>query len=423
MHKIKFLMLIVLVGLLGQSCSDLTTEPTPASISPDPEPGDITTVDKSLIESTNRFGLKLFKEITAAENSEKNIFISPLSVSFALGMAYNGAGGETRDAIAATLEFHGFGPVEINQSYRNVIDHLTQLDPAVSFNIANSIWYRMGFPINPEFIDLNRTYFDAETRELDFGQPDAADIINDWVSDKTQGKIDEILKPPIPPEAVLYLINALYFKGAWTLPFDTAATMDGPFHLTDGSTVMRPMMATDTVLRYFENDLFGAVDLPYGDERFSMAVLLPKSPYTVDDVIAQLDDNNWAAWAGNFTDTELKLYLPRFKFGYEVTLNDMLKALGMEIAFDPFGADFSNMVSDMGLLPGNLFISYVKHKTFIQVDEEGTEAAAVTIIGFELTSMGPKIMIVDHPFLFVIHEHETGSILFMGKVTDPEWQD
>lgn len=420
MRKLCVIILIALVSLLCQSCTR-TTEPISSSSPPDPTPGEMTVAEKSLLESTNRFGLKLFGKIADQHEPEDNIFISPLSVSFALGMCYNGGANETRDAIASTLELSGLTVEEVNQSYRNVINLLTQLDPAVVFNIANSIWYRMGFPVSPDFIDLNHTYFDAETRELDFNQPWAADTINHWVDVHTEGKITEIIKSPISSAMVMFLINALYFNGSWTLPFDTAATNDFPFYRADGSTVMRPLMWTDTVLMYFENDLFQAVDLPYGDEKFSMAVLLPKESYTADDIIAQLNDQTWPLWVGSFAEAETELYLPRFKFAYEITLNEMLMAMGMEIAFDPFGADFSNMVTDMSLLPGNLFVSFVRHKTFVQVDEKGTEAAAVTAVGMGVTSMEP-MMVVNHPFLFVIHEHETGAILFMGKVADPVWE-
>jgi len=424
MRRIYIYILVAIVGLSFYACTTQTTEPTSSPNPNDTPSGDLKDVEKELIASTNVFGLKIFKNIAASESPETNIFVSPLSISFALGMTYNGAAGETREAMAATLELSGLEPEAINQSYRNVIDLLTQLDPAVVFNIANSIWYRTGFPISSDFVDLNQTYFDAEVRDIDFSQIWAADTINHWVDLKTNGKIDEIIQPPISPETVMFLINALYFNGNWTLPFDTGSTVDMLFFPSDGSTVTRPMMRTDTTLRYFSNDLFQAVDLPYGDQQFSMAVFLPQQDQTVDDIIQQLDETNWAAWVGSFHDQDLELSLPKFKFGFEIELNDILKAMGMSVAFDPLNADFSNMVSDMDLLYGNLFISLVKHKTFVQVDEEGTEAAAVTIVAIDLTSIDPDgSMTVNRPFLFVIHEKATGSILFMGTVDDPVWED
>ena len=423
MKTLGALLLIAVLGFFCQSCTKHTTEPSPSPDPPGSTPGDLTETEKALIESTNRFGLKLFKEIAAAEAADQNIFISPLSVSFALGMTYNGADHETREAMAATLELSGMTVEEINQSYRNVIDLLTNLDPAVVFKIANSIWYRDGFPIAPEFIQLNQEYFDAEVRGLDFAQIWAADTINHWVDFNTEGKITEIIKPPIPEAVVMYLINALYFNGNWTLPFDTGSTADLPFFFPDGSMDKRPMMQTDTLLPYFGNDLFQAVDLPYGDKTFNMAILVPSIGHSVDEIIAQLDDNTWAGWMNEFAVTEVKLGLPKFKFGYEIMLNDILKAMGMSIAFDQVNADFGNMVVDINQLWGNLFISFVKHKTFIQVDEEGTEAAAVTIVGIELTSVGPPAVYANRPFLFVIHERESGSILFMGKIVDPVWED
>jgi serpin B len=419
MRKNIALFILILLALTLQSC---TTKPVDSE-PPDPTPGPPSAAEKSLIESANRFGLTLFKEINAYEEPDTNIFISPLSVSFALGMTYNGAAGETREAMAATLELSGLSPEEINQSYRNVIDLLTQLDPHVKFKIANSIWTRLGFPIAPEFAELSRNYFDAEVRELDFTRPWAADTINHWVDVNTNGKITKVISPPIPDYIVMYLINAIYFNGEWTLPFDTSCTMEWPFFRADGSIVNCALMQTDTVLSYFYNDLFQAVDLPYGDEKFSMAIFLPRASHTVDEIVEQLNDDNWASWLSSFSENELELGLPRFKFEYDIKLNDILMAMGMEIAFDELMADFSNMVTDMSLLPGNLYIDFVQHKAFVQVNEMGTEAAAVTVVGVGVTSIDPELkrMIVDRPFLFVIHERETGSILFMGKVANPVW--
>jgi len=422
MRRLYLIAFIVIVGLLVQSCSDNSTAPNSKTDPPGPAPGEIGAADKALIESTNRFGFRLFREINAAEDPDINIFVSPLSVSFALGMCYNGANGDTREAIASTLEMSDLSPEEINQSYRDVIDLLTHLDPHVKFRIANSIWPRTGFPISPEFVDLNQTYFDAQVRELDFSQPWAADTINNWVDVNTNGKITEIVRPPIPPYIVLFLINAIYFNGNWTIPFDTSLTTDMPFMLNDGTTEMRPMMITDTTLVYGENDFIRAVDLPYGDKSFSMALLLPEPEYTVDDIIEMIDPETWNDWRKGFSEVEKELHLPRFRFEYGIELKRALAALGMGLAFDKFAADFSNMVTDMAGLQGNLYIDRVCHKAFVQVDESGTEAAAVTGISFGVTSIDPRLVAFNRPFVFVIYEHETGSILFMGKIVDPVWR-
>jgi len=417
-------LIILLTGLVCLQCSKPSSPPPLADLPDSNSNNEITLTDKQTIEASNRFGLKLFYEVNAAQAPGENVFISPLSASLALGMTLNGAADSTRKAMASTLELAGMSPEEINQSYRRIIDDLTGLDPAVAFDIANSIWYKQGFPISADFVDLNRTYFDAQVRGLDFNQFWAIDTINHWVDINTHGKITEIIKE-ISPDAVMFLINAIYFKGDWTLTFDTALTEEMDFTLGDGSVVTRPIMRTDTLLAYFENDLFQAVDLPYGDRSFSMTVFLPKPSHTPDEIISQLSPVNWAAWIGALSETKVMLGLPKFKFSYEVFLTDILKALGMTIAFDPGAADFSNMVEDGSMLFGNLFISFVKQKTFVQVDEVGTEAAAVTIVGIELTGFLPdeKIMMVTRPFVLAIRERGTGSILFIGKIVDPAWQE
>jgi serine protease inhibitor len=419
MRPVILFSVIILTGLLCLQCSRVT-EPTPPA--PPDGPIQVTEAEKELIASSNRFGFTLFKKVAEAD-PDSNLFISPLSVSLALGMTYNGAAGDTRKAMASALELAGMTPEEINRSYRHIIDFLSSLDPAVAFSIANSIWYRKGFPISPTFVDLNQTYFDAQVRGLDFDQVWAADTINAWVDVNTNGKITRIINPPIPPYMVMFLINAIYFKGNWTLPFDTSLTRDMDFFLSGGQIVQRPFMQTDTLLDYFDNDLFQMIELPYGDGDFSMTIILPRPDHTTDDIIADMNPESWSAWIAGLTETDLQLALPKFRFRYDKKLNNMLKAMGMGIAFDGDLADFSNMVTNMGLLPGNLYIDFVQHKTFVQVDEVGTEAAAVTVVGIGVTSIGPHMMFVNRPFVVAIRERESGMILFLGKVIDPVWQN
>lgn len=423
MRQIIWIILIIVLGLFFIQCSH-STEPQSNDTTPDKSPVEISDAEKSLINSTNDFGFKLFRNVVDYDEPDKNIFISPLSVSFALGMTYNGAAEDTREAMATTLEYADLTIEQINQSYRNIIDILTGLDPYVAMQIANSIWYRTGLPVEPTFIEVNQTYFDAAVREMDFSAIWAADTINHWVYENTNGKIEKVLDPPISQEIVMFLINAVYFKGGWTLPFDVSSTTDLPFFFPDGTTEDRPFMLTDTNFYYLENDLFQAIDLPYGDEQFSMTVLLPHYSIAVDNLLAEFTAENWSAWIGQFSEENVELSLPRFKFRYDIKLNDILMAMGMGVAFDPFGANFGNM-ADLSQLGGNnLYISYVKHNSFVQVDEEGTEAAAVTVVGVGITSMPvDPVMAVNRPFLFVIHERGTGSVLFVGKVSDPVWED
>ncbi len=419
MRQIIRAVLLMTLGLLCLQCSNSTApqEPDPnPPAGPERTPADLTTAEKDLLASSNEFGFELFNKITSAEPADKNIFISPLSVSFALAMTYNGAVGDTRDAMATTLRLDGMSVEEADQSYQSLTQLLTQLDPSVVFNIANSIWYRQGKAVRQEFIDACTEYFDALVKEVNFQDPATLDLINGWVDENTNGRITEILKPPVDPNIAMLLMNAIYFKGDWTNQFEDTATFDSYFYPTSESPVeCRMMSKTDTML-YYQNDLFQAVDLPYGDEYFSMTVLLPQPEVTVDSLIGQLTAENWASWMTGFHAEEVPLYLPKFKFEYGIDLKEMLEAMGMAIAFDGSSADFSNMFAD-----GVGWIDQVKHKTFVQVDESGTEAAAVTVVVM-VDSVG-LYMCVNRPFVFVIHEREAGTILFMGKVVNPVWED
>jgi serpin B len=372
----------------------------------------LTSAEKELVGSSNTFGFKFFKEIVEQE-ADGNIFVSPLSVSMALGMTLNGANGETRDSMAEALEFSGMSMEEINDSYRSLIDLLGSLDEKVRFQIANSIWPRLGFPVEEEFIDVNESHFDAEVRELDFDDPESVDIINGWVNSNTNGKIEEILTD-IPPEIVMLLINAIYFKGDWTAKFDPDNTHDAPFYLSDGTTTGCKMMEQENTVRFFATEDFSAIELPYGDGDFSMVILLPNQGVELDAVIGSFSDENWNAWIASSYEADLMLKIPKFEMKYEINLNDVLKALGMSIAFDRYLADFTGINRD-----GNLYIDFVKHKTYVRVDEEGTEAAAVTVVGIGVTGGPPTTFIVNRPFAFVIRESHSGTLLFMGKIVKP----
>jgi serine protease inhibitor len=402
----KMLLVAVLYGLMVLvCCSDKSTPPTTT------QARDLTTVEKELVSSGNKFGLKLFREIVSQEG-DKNIFVSPLSVAMALGMTYNGANGATQEAMQNTLELQGMSLEDVNKSYRSVIDLLRGLDPKVTFQIANSIWYRQGFEVESTFVDLNQTYFDAVVQSLDFANPSAVVTINNWVNENTNGKINEILDK-IPDEAVMYLIDAIYFKGVWKLQFDPKKTFTGTFHLPDGSAKSCQMMSMpETGISFFETNVFSAADLKYGTGDYSMTILLPHSNISLDSVMAQLTDENWQTWLGEFKSRGMTLDLPKFEIEYEKSLKDVLIALGMEVAFSDL-ADFTGINRQ-----GNLAISEVKHKTYVKVDEEGTEAAAVTSVGIG-TLYQPSSLNVDRPFLFVIHENHSGTILFMGKIVDP----
>ncbi|MFH1845524.1 MAG: serpin family protein [bacterium] len=397
-------LLFLLICLPLTACEQNATDPVPRD-----ETRALTTDEKDLVASGNAFGHSLFKAI-ATSQPDSNLFISPLSVSMALGMALNGAAGATYQEMQSTLELHGLTQEQINSAFHDLIELLIRLDPEVVVKIANSIWIREHYPVLPEFIQVNQTYFDAATQELDFSLPEAVNIINGWIEDNTNGLIVDALDR-IDPLAVLYLINTIYFKGTWTTQFDPEHTFDTWFTNINGSMTPCRMMNLETDLNYFECDDFQAVDLPYGNGKFSMTILLPVGDNTVADIVAQLDSETWDDWMGRFEKTELIVGLPRFKLEYGLLLNDALAALGMPSAFTA-GADFSRIVAER-----ELFINRVIHKTFVEVDEEGTEAAAVTIVEFRETAIGTA-MCMNRPFVFVIRENHSGSLLFMGALVD-----
>jgi serpin B len=375
---------------------------------------------KAIVNADNTFGFNLFKTINDSTPENENIIISPLSVSIALGMTYNGAESETKTAMENTLDLEGMTVEEINESYKTLINALTTVDPKVTMNIPNSIWYRDSFSVEADFIATNQDYFKAQVYPLDFNDPNSVNVINNWVSESTNDKIPMILNE-IDPLNVMFLINAIYFFGSWKYEFDEQNTQSQAFYLADGTTKAVDMMSQHATLSYTSNELFEAVNLYYGSENFSMVILLPKNEHTPDDIIFELNEQNWADWMGGFNEADIQISLPKFKLEYEKTLNDQLKYLGMEIAFDPYSADFSNINPDE-----QLYISFVKHKTFIDVNEMGTEAAAVTVVGISFTSIGtdtPYYFTVNKPFLFAITERDTQSIIFLGKVMEPEYEE
>jgi len=347
--------------------------------------------------------------------------ISPLSVSLALAMTYNGADGDTKVAMEKILELYGLTVDEINENYKTLIDALASVDPKVLMSIANSIWYKQEFDVEQDFINVNQDYFYAEVSPLDFNDPESVTTINNWVANKTNDKITEILDE-IPVDAVMYLINAIYFKGIWKYEFEESNTEEKPFYLSDGTTKDVPMMVQEGSFNYFSNDILQAVEMPYGAGNYSMIILLPQYNKTLDDIIDQLNNDNWNSWLSEFYEAEkIQIHLPKFKFEYKNKLNDELINMDMGIAFDPYNADFSKINS-----LEQLFISRVIHKSFIEVNEEGTEAAAVTMVEISLTSSGGETGIhfyVNQPFIFAIKEKYTNTIIFIGKVMEPEYED
>lgn len=399
----------LLFSALVTGCTLFQTEPGLAA--------PVEELDGRLVRANNSFGIDTFHAIRAA-NDEENLFISPASIFTALAMTYNGAEAETREAMAKTLDLEDMTREEVNKAFADLLTILNNPDPRVEMAVANSLWARDGVDFKEDFLRRNEDYFNAEVTALDFDDPGAADIINDWVSEQTEGKIEDIVEPPIDPLTVLFLINTIYFHGEWSEPFDPELTREIPFYPADGSVKEHPVMFKHDEFSYFDTDLFQALRLPYGEnERLGMYVFLPSGEAGLEGFYEELDPYKWARWTESFTTREGEVGLPRFQFEYEKSLNDVLKTLGMEIAFDDSAADFSGMRE----IPPRLYISDVKHKSFVEVNEEGTEAAAATSVEIRLESARPDYfsMIVDRPFFFAIADDMTGAVLFMGSVLEP----
>jgi serine protease inhibitor len=327
-------------------------------------------------------------------------------------MTLNGAAGTTLDEMRSALQFGGTSVGDIDAGYKSLMQLLTTLDPAVTMQIANSIWYRNTFTVNKPFIDVVTSSFDASVTALDFQDaPGSLARINGWVDTKTNHKITSILDD-IPADAMMYLINAIYFKANWRAKFDPAKTTTDPFHGLHGDHTVQLMHRNDHIA-FTETATYQAVDLPYGDSSFTMTVILPKQSSNVNDVAASFTAATWNTLASSFSSSMIDLALPKMKLEWTASLNPSLKALGMHAAFS--NADFTPL-SPAG---NQLVISEVKQKAYVNVDEEGTEAAAVTSVGIVATSAPiPRVMRVDRPFMFAIRERLSGTVLFIGKVVD-----
>lgn len=407
MKKITSILgLILIISLISSCKKNDDNNFSPGNI-------DLSLKQQSIINNTNDFGIRLFKSLNS-NVTNSNLFISPLSISMALGITYNGSAGTTKTAFEQTLGYTGLDQKDINTTYKTLLDYFPTCDNKVTLDIANSIWYRQDFPVLQGFIDTNKKYFYAQVSPLDFTDPGAKDIINKWVSDNTNNKIPSIINE-ITPDNVMFLINAVYFKGLFKMTFDKTKTADFPFKLSDGTTKQVLMMNQKASHFFFENSTFKSIELQYSNGRYNMEIFVPKDGSTVEDIINQLSIPNWASWLSSYIkQQEVFVSLPKFKFSYEETLNNSLTDLGLGIAFT-VSADFTNINP-----AGQLYISKVKHKTYVDVNEEGTEAAAVTSVGISVTSVGnPVYFNVDRPFLFMISEKASKSILFIGKVMDP----
>jgi serpin B len=338
----------------------------------------------------------------------------------ALGMTMNGAAGATHDSIQSVLGFSGMTDTSIDQSYLGLINTLNGLDPSTAFNLANSIWYRQSFAVEPAFFNLNETYFDAAVRPLNFNDPSSASTINAWVDSETNGKIPAIVNPPISDSTMMFLINAVYFKASWVNQFDSSQTLPASF-LVQGSRAnipAVPMMYQSKKFLYYQNQSLQMVDLPYGNGIYRMTVMLPTGD--IDAFVAGLNPPSLNSWISGLDSMSLWLYLPRFTVTCNFELSSSLGAMGMSAAFSRAKADFSGISEAPGL-----HIDKVNHKVYLKVGEMGTEAATATSIEIILPEVvimpppGTVEMVVNHPFVFVIRDASTGTILYIGKISNP----
>ncbi|WP_427340756.1 serpin family protein [Caloranaerobacter sp. DY30410] len=370
-------------------------------------------IEKSVVEANTQFAFDIFKELNK-EDKGKNIFISPFSISAALSMTYQGANGTTKEVMSNALRYKEIDINILNESYKNLLRYLKQVDSKIELDINNSIWIREGENIKEDFLSVNREVFDAYIAEIDFSKEDAADKINNWISDSTKGKIKKMITSPISSQVVMYLINAIYFKGEWTEKFDKRKTFNSKFYTNEGKTKDVMMMYRKGNVEYVQGDDYRAVRLPYGNGKTSMYCILPNEDISINQFIEDMTQDKWEEIRKSVSETkDVILQIPRFKIEYGIKkLNDSLAALGMGEAFS-INADFS------GIREG-IFISRVLHKAVIEVNEEGSEAVGVTVEENTKSAImeKPITFIVNRPFVFIITDGETGTILFMGKLCD-----
>jgi serine protease inhibitor len=370
---------------------------------------------QELVSANAGFGFRLLKPL-AGEKPGGNIFISPYSVSSVLQMISNGARGQTQAELQEVLGTSGLTPTAMNAAYESLRHSISRTQSNVLLNIANAVWYRAGAALDSEFATINQKFYQAALAPLDFSDPTSAQTMNGWVSQNTQGKIPTIIQPPIPADTAIILANAIYFKGTWLNQFDQKLTKPRAFHLAKGQQQI-PMMEQTRSFRYQAGAGFQAVQLFYSGERLEMEILLPEPNSSLEALVGQLDSKTWQnSVLPNFHENRGTLVLPRFKLRYGAELKRPLAELGLKSALSP-NADFSGMSSR------RLFLSEIKHQSFVEVNEEGTEAAAATTGVMALASVRnqpqPFQMIVDRPFLFVISDEATKLILFMGAVEEP----
>ncbi len=409
----KTLVLAAIILLVAPVVAGCATA-SPPQPNPNPEATGYNAEAVAAARNTD-FDMSFFHQVASAE-AGNNVVLSPLSLRLALAMTYNGASGPTRQAMADVLGLTGLSDQQVNDRFHALIESLEGLGEGAQIQIADSLWANQQYQFYPEFIQACEASYEAEVANLDYGDPASVDTINQWVKEKTKGRIDNIVDQLDPVNDVLVLINALTFDGKWATSFDPALTQAGPFRLLNGSTTQAQMMSQNGSFPYAENDRYQAVALPYGDGKVSMYIFLPKEGTDYQAFLGTMTGADWNA--ANFMSSQGSVYLPRFTLRYDRQLKDDLTAMGMGPAF--VGGFNEKMVK---LPPGqDAFISEVHQKDYIEVNEEGTKAAAATEVKIGLTSAPagtPFSFNADRPFFFAIVDNASGTPLFLGSVTNP----
>ena len=381
-------------------------------------------VETNVVTANTQFGFNLFDEIRKTEQ-DKNIFISPFSISIALAMTLSGAAGETEQGMIRALQLQGLDTEAINTNYAQLLQGLQTPNPKVTLTIANSLWAHnrdQDFAFWPDFLQRNTEFFNAEIIELDLRDPETPAQINQWAKTQTRGKIKKVIDK-IDRDTGILLLNAIYFKGEWKTAFDPSRTQDDPFYLTTGEEKSVPMMQGLGSYPYYSGTNFQAISLPYGDGQIGMYIFLPSRESDLNILLDNLDVESWENWVSQLHRQKVFVQIPKFNLGYMAKLNAPLQSLGMETAFNKSRANFSQMVYSPTRKPLLTWIQRVGQQAIVEVNEEGTVAVAVTTVEVGVVSTSvpppPPEFIADRPFFFAIRDNETKTVLFMGIVVEP----
>jgi serpin B len=410
MNKFKGTIAIVLIIMTAAGCS--LKKPAEIKSKYTIQAKELTSSVDKISSANNKVAFKFLSE-TLKTNNKENVIISPLSLSTILALTQNGAVRNTKEEMLKALELQGLDDSTINESYRNIIAHFNSLK-GIETKIGDSIWIRKNADVKKELISVGKNYYEAEINEVDFTKKNTVDAVNKWVSGRTAGKINKMMDS-FEDDTYMTIINTVYFKGKWNNPFTERSTSKQKFTSSDGSIKDVDMMKETMGIDYMKNTNFQAVRIPYEDQNFGMYVFLPSKDSSVDKLTNEMTMENWNKWINEFKKTQVQVSLPKFKIEFEEELNSMLKGFGMKDAFDGT-ANFSNITDKT-----NLYIDLVKQKSYIDVNEAGTEAASATAVVMKAVSapLDPTQFTVDRPFIYAIADKKTGLIIFMGKVEKP----